>query len=180
MSDFENELQANADLHFERLFPPVRQEKAIESALIEIANALGCECSELRQMVAFQTAIDARAAAFRAAHEENPLAVTDIDNGWPKGAQPDPVPQGLLQRVAALEAGARHEDVPDHLSDLFDASLTPRQNHDKLQRKYIILKNEEEYARFHNDMQTAMAKLREAQRVESGITWNRPRLAEQV
>ena len=103
MENFETELDNNADLHFKRLFPPVRQEKALKSALIEIADALGCECSELRQMLAYRETIDAKAAEFRAAHAENPWAVSDIDNGWPKGAQPAPAPHGLIQQVAALE-----------------------------------------------------------------------------
>lgn len=65
------------------------------------------------------------------------------------------------------------EMPPEAIADLFDPSLTPRQNQDALLQKYREAKGKEEYARDGGDMQQAMIHLKEAERYESGINWNR-------
>ena len=50
----------------------------------------------------------------------------------------------------------------------------------RLTAKYAAAKGAEEYARTHGQMTEAMKHLKAAERYESGIDWNRPRLAEQA
>ncbi len=72
------------------------------------------------------------------------------------------------------------EDPPAEIADLIDPSLTARQNLDALTAKFAAAKNMEEYCRANADMESAMKHLRDADRFESGIKWNRAVLAEVI
>ena len=73
-----------------------------------------------------------------------------------------------------------YDEPPAEIADLIDPDLTARQNLDALTAKYAAAKNLEEYCRSNDDMEGAMKHLRDAERFESGIKWNRAVLAEVV
>lgn len=75
---------------------------------------------------------------------------------------------------------ASYDEPPAEIADLIDPSLTPKQNLDVLTAKFAAAKNLEEYARNNGDMTGAMQHLRDAERFESGIKWNRAVLVEVV
>jgi hypothetical protein len=80
----------------------------------------------------------------------------------------------------AIDSHPRHVEPPAAIAELFDPSLTARQNQDVLTRKYAALMSERELHLSANDTSKAMELLRKAERIESGINWNRARLAEAV
>lgn len=69
---------------------------------------------------------------------------------------------------------------PDTLADLFDPELTARQNQEALLKKYKETMSMREIHLSHNETSEAMECLRKAERLESGIKWNRARLAEVI
>jgi hypothetical protein len=75
---------------------------------------------------------------------------------------------------------AKAEEPPAEIADLMDSSLTTRQNLEALIAKFRDAKSLEEMARSNGDMNAAMEHLRDAQRYDSGIKWNRARLAEVI
>lgn len=76
------------------------------------------------------------------------------------------------QAVDAVIEGEA-ESPPEAIADLFDPELTPRENQDALMTKFAAAKNAEEHARAGGDMASAMQHLKNAERYESGIKWNR-------
>jgi hypothetical protein len=73
-----------------------------------------------------------------------------------------------------------YDEPPAEIADLIDPDLTARQNLNALTAKFAAAKNLEEYCRSNDDMEGAMKHLRDAERFESGIKWNRAVLAEVV
>jgi len=76
-----------------------------------------------------------------------------------------------------------HVEPPAAIADLFDPSLTARQNQEKLQLRYKDAMSEHYRLMGYGtqeDKAEAQKQLEKAQRIESGITWNRARLAEVV
>jgi hypothetical protein len=110
----------------------------------------------------------------------------DIDEGWPdphtwEKREPTAADKMLdeLEAVkAAIDSHPRHEEPPAAIADLIDPSLTPKQNLEALMAKFAAAKNMEEYSRSNGDMTAAMQHLKDAERFESGIKWNRAVLAE--
>lgn len=95
--------------------------------------------------------------------------------------------QSLKDELEAKKAPAPSTEPPPRIeppaeiADLFDPNLTPRQNQEALQRKYSTAMSE--YTRLfgYGDQASkaeALEHLRRAQRLDSGIRWNRPRAAE--
>lgn len=78
----------------------------------------------------------------------------------------------------SYEEGETPEQPPEAIADLFDPSLTARQNQEALQKRYAALMSERELHLGGGDTSKAMELLKRAERIESGITWNRARLAE--
>ncbi len=72
------------------------------------------------------------------------------------------------------------DEPPKAIADLFDPNLTARQNQEALQKKYAALMSEREHELTAGNSSEAMALLKRAERFESGITWNRARLAEVI
>jgi hypothetical protein len=72
------------------------------------------------------------------------------------------------------------EGPPADIAELFDPNLTPRQNQEALQKKYAALMSERELELTAGNGSKAMELLKRAERFESGITWNRARLAEVI
>lgn len=77
------------------------------------------------------------------------------------------------------------EDVQDILDEFLPEeesvlTLTPQELMNILVRRFSDEKNAEELARDNGDTNKVMMHVKNAQRLESGINWNRPRLAEQV
>jgi hypothetical protein len=72
------------------------------------------------------------------------------------------------------------EEPPEAIADLFDPNLTARQNQEALQKKYAALMSERELELTAGNGSKAMELLKRAERFESGITWNRARLAEVI
>lgn len=75
---------------------------------------------------------------------------------------------------------AKAKEPPPEIADLLDPDLTTRQNLEKLIEKHTKAKHLEEIARSHGDASGAMRHLKDAERLESGINWNRARLAEVI
>jgi hypothetical protein len=75
---------------------------------------------------------------------------------------------------------AKAEEPPAEIADLMDPGLTTRQNLDALIAKYAKLMGEREYALKHGDESEAMKLLKRAETIDSGIKWNRARLAEVI
>ena len=72
-------------------------------------------------------------------------------------------------------------EPPAEVADLFDPNLTARQNQEKLTKRYTDLMNERQWwLEGGDDKSKAMELLRKAERIESGIKWNRARLAEVI
>lgn len=99
----------------------------------------------------------------------------EIDEGWPDPSTWNAVPQ----EAEDIEPES-YDEPPVDIVDLVDPSLTPRQNLDVLTSKFAAAKNAEEYARSNGDMKAAMEHLKDAERFESGIKWNRAVLVEVV
>jgi len=75
------------------------------------------------------------------------------------------------------------EEPPEAIADLFDPSLTPRQNQDALKQKYAQHMSEHYRLRDYGDQDSksqAQRHLEKAERLDSGIKWNRARLAEVI
>jgi len=75
---------------------------------------------------------------------------------------------------------AKAEEPPEEIAKLMDPSLTTRQNLDALIAKYAKLMSEREYALKNGDESEAMRLLKRAETIDSGIKWNRARLAEVI
>ena len=121
-----------------------------------------------------------------------------IDTGWPPLNAIEQPPEDtsrledlerqLTEAQEALQAKEPEPETPEEtydeppaeLADLIDPSLTPRQNLDVLTAKFAAAKNLEEYARDNGDKASAMKHLKDAERFESGIKWNRAVLVEVV
>lgn len=76
---------------------------------------------------------------------------------------------------------AAEKEPPAELSDLFEPNLTARENHDALTKKYKDAMSEHYRLMGYGtqeDRIEAQRQLEKAQRIESGINWNRARLAE--
>ncbi len=96
-----------------------------------------------------------------------PPEVVEIEKSEPEPEET--IPEEVLEIVKdALEEG----------EEAF--SLTPQELMAKLVKKYAAEKGAEEHWRKHGDMTQAMIHLNNAERLDTGINWNRPRLAEQV
>ncbi len=76
--------------------------------------------------------------------------------------------------------GAKAEEPPAEIAQLMDPSLTTRQNLDVLIAKYGRLMSEREYALKNDNESEAMRLLKRAEIIDSGIEWNRARLAEVI
>lgn len=117
--------------------------------------------------------------------------------GVPLQAAPKPAPEpeapaeAVLRQMDQLETvqevlaeaatDPEASDVPpDTLADLFDPELTARQNQEALLKKYRETMSMREIHLSHNETSEAMECLRKAERLESGIKWNRARLAEVI
>lgn len=72
------------------------------------------------------------------------------------------------------------EEPPEEIADLFDAGLTARQNQEALQKKYAETMSMREIHLANGEDSEAMALLKKAERYDSGIKWNRARLAEVI
>jgi len=106
------------------------------------------------------------------------------------GIEAEPVEsEAVLERTLSnlerAQAEAKPEPVadepPEAIADLFDPELTARQNQEALTKKYTALMNERQWwLEGGDDKSKAMELLRKAERIESGINWNRARLAEVV
>jgi len=96
------------------------------------------------------------------------------------------IPEKVLDNLEAVQTklqerpAARYEEPPVEIADLIDPSLTARQNLDALMAKFAAAKNMEEYCRSNGQMADAMKHLKDADRFESGIKWNRAVLAEVI
>ena len=75
---------------------------------------------------------------------------------------------------------ANYDEPPAEIADLIDPDLTARQNLDVLIQKRTAAKHLEEMARSHGDMDEAMKHLKDVERFETGIKWNRAVLVEVV
>lgn len=89
-------------------------------------------------------------------------------------------PETVIPDTGPEPIEASYDEPPAEIADLIDPSLTPKQNLDVLTAKFAAAKNLEEYARNNGDMTGAMQHLRDAERFESGIKWNRAVLVEVV
>ena len=72
---------------------------------------------------------------------------------------------------------------PEAIADLFDPNLTARQNQEVLQQKYAQHMSEHYRLRDYGDQNSksqAQRHLEKAERLDSGIKWNRARLAEVI
>lgn len=119
---------------------------------------------------------------------------TCIDTGWAEyGAAPveqqapAPEPVDIDATIARMEAAQAKlkgdtpaQEPPAEIADLFDAELTARQNQEKLVKLYATLMSERELKLSHDDKTGAQALLDRAERVQTGITWNRATFAEIV
>lgn len=118
--------------------------------------------------------------------------VTALENVKPRTTNLERAIQEAQARAEAAEAElakARYEEPeqapepPEDLADLFDANLTARQNQEALTKKYAHHMSEYTRLRDYGDEASrsqASEHLKKAQRYESGIAWNRPRLAEVI
>ena len=116
----------------------------------------------------------------------------DIDDGWPDPAAHErvepseaPLDRTLTNLEKAQEAlkPAVDAEPPAAIAELFDPSLTARQNQEKLQARYKDAMSEHYRLMGYGtqeDKAEAQRQLEKAQRIESGINWNRARLAEVV
>lgn len=73
-----------------------------------------------------------------------------------------------------------HEEPPASIADLFDPELTARQNQEALQKKYADAMSMREIHLANDEDSKAMELLKKAERYDSGINWNRARLAEVI
>lgn len=89
-------------------------------------------------------------------------------------------PETVIPDTGPEPIEASYDEPPAEIADLIDPSLTPRQNLDVLTAKFAAAKNLEEYARDTGDKSAAMKHLKDAERFESGIKWNRAVLVEVV
>lgn len=87
-------------------------------------------------------------------------------------------PETVIPDFEPKPAQESYDEPPAEIADLIDPDLTARQNLDALTAKFAAAKNMEEYCRSNGDMESAMKHLRDADRFESGIKWNRAVLAE--
>lgn len=71
-------------------------------------------------------------------------------------------------------------EPPEHLAEFFSRLESAEQADARLAGEYSRAKSMEEYHRSHNDMHEAMQWLRKAERIESAIRWNRPRLVDKL
>lgn len=101
----------------------------------------------------------------------------------------------IMKHVGEIEIPEPDVAIPDFLktdepppeaADLIDWTAPPKERHEKLQRLFMEAKQSEEIARSYGGAggmfngRTALEWLRKAERIESGIQWNRGRLAEQL
>jgi len=102
----------------------------------------------------------------------------------------DPEAETLRARIAELEAKllAQVKPEPEHnpppeIADLIDPAETPQECFDRLTRMYVEAKQSAELARGYGGTfggKSVIDYERRAERLESGIKWNRGRLAEQL
>ena len=123
---------------------------------------------------------------------------TCIDSGWPQLAgfaapepiaepvteTPDPLPGKLAEmqdiKTRIDEVRDTPDEPPAEIADLFDPNLTARQNQEALTDKYAELMSRRERHLSFDETSEAMALLHKAERIESGINWNRAQLAEVI
>ena len=102
----------------------------------------------------------------------------------------DPEAETLRARIAELEAKllaqAKPEpesNPPPEIADLIDPAETPQECFDRLTKLYVEAKQSAELARGYGGTfggKSVIDYERRAERLESGIKWNRGRLAEQL
>jgi len=99
----------------------------------------------------------------------------------------EPTRDPLSKKLADLEAAKANIDEaldaapkqpPEAIADLIDPNLTAQQNMDALIDKYAATMSEREHELSGGNTSRAMELLRKAERLDSGIKWNRARLAE--
>ena len=131
---------------------PVEVEKIVE---VEVEKVVEVKVKDP------ETEAQARAAeeALTEALDQLKAAKAKVDD-----RKPEPVP----------------DEPPEGISDLFDPNLTARQNQEALLKKYAALMSEREHELTAGNTSKAMDLLKRAERIESGITWNRARLAEVI
>lgn len=178
---------ARCSAHIRRHYPDWKQAKILNGGFDSESQAT------LSKMRAFILDCKAHLSSLREriAEGERPC----IDTGWPKLNETAKTPDKACNLEKAIEeqraradaaeaklidreVSGEPEQPPAEIADLFDPQLTPRQNQDALLEKYRKAKGEEEYARDAGDMTSAMNFLKQAERYESGINWNRAVYAE--
>lgn len=85
-----------------------------------------------------------------------------------------------LNRMETAKAKLDDRKPPEEISDLIEWSSSPKEDHDKLIAKHTEAKHREEMAREYGDKTEMMLWLSKAERLETGIRWNRNRAAEQI
>lgn len=114
----------------------------------------------------------------------------------PEAIEPEPEPEPevhvseeVLEKVEASLTDAKakiderppaYEEPPASIADLFDPELTARQNQEALQKKYADAMSMREIHLANDEDSKAMELLKKAERYDSGINWNRARLAEVI
>ena len=181
-------------------YPLWKQVNLLTDAIEQLADKAGLDVSEFRDMrahivgtLAYCNELEAR---INAGEDVDPYA------GWPtefvaKGP-PDHVRRNLERMVEngdisekvlddleavqtkLQERPEAHVEPPAELAELFDPSLTARQNQEALIAKYSKLMSKREYALKDGNESEAMRLLKRAETIDSGIKWNRARLAEVV
>jgi hypothetical protein len=88
-----------------------------------------------------------------------------------------------IARLRALLDQPEPERVPDYLADIVPIFESAHVTHERLTRLYAEAKQRAELARTHGgtfDGKSVIAWEEKAGRYESGLKWNRGRMAEQV
>ena len=101
---------------------------------------------------------------------------------------PDPEADALRKRIAELEAAASAEPepaepVPEQLADIILPAETPSETHARLTTLYGQAKNAAEMARSYGGTfggKSVIEWERKAEHYESGLKWNRGRMAEVI
>jgi hypothetical protein len=101
---------------------------------------------------------------------------------------PDPEVDALRARIAELEAQLRPQEPPEmmppaEIADLFLPAESARETYERLTRLFVQAKQSAELARSYGgtfDGKSVIAWEEKAGRYESGLQWNRGRMAEQV
>lgn len=160
-------------VRIERVEVPIQIERSIETVkeVLVPDPVLSARLEELaRKLAEAQAALDAERS--RDAPAEG--SFDEIERFFERQS-------AARENLAAANAETVPDEPPASIADLIDLSLTPRENHEILQKKYAALMSEREWwLNTGDDKSKAMELLRKAERIESGIQWNRARRAEVI